>query len=519
MWDVYPRPQLKRESFLNLNGAWIVNGKETYVPSCLCEEYLVYEREFSFAKENERALLHIGAADQIAKVYLNEEFLGEHKGGYLPFDFDITDFVKEGNNKLKIVVIDTLDKKYPYGKQKKNHGGMWYTPTSGIWKNVWIEQVPNIYIDHVKITPDLKGANVELFINDCVAWPDVKMLCEKIRFDEEKPIVWTPENPHLYYKTIEYERDKVDIYYALRTMDILPDAQGINRVCLNGKPIFLHGVLDQGYFEKGSLLPSSPEEYEKDILRMKELGFNLLRKHIKIEPEEFYFACDKLGMLVMQDMVNSGEYHFVKDTILGTLGIKFNDKVAGYDERQTFWVDHTKQTLSHLYNHPCIIAYTLFNEGWGQFDSDKIYDLAKECDSTRLIDSTSGWFSQNRSDFDSLHVYFRTKKLTPKKRPMLMSECGGFTLNLEDASKTYGYGKCSDSSELTKRIIAMYEEMIVPAIQTGLCGCIYTQLSDVEEEINGLYTFDRKTCKVNKEQMKSLGKKLYGKVMISNSNI
>lgn len=525
MWNVYPRPQLKRDSFLNLNGMWLVNGKETYVPSCLYEEHLLYEREFSFARENDRALLHIGAADQIAKVYLNDNFVGEHKGGYLSFDFDITDFVKEGNNHLRIEVTDTLDKTFPYGKQKKKHSGMWYTPTSGIWKSVWIEQVPNKYITNVKITPDLKGADITLYINDCSKWPAINNLKETIRFNEDNPILWTPENPYLYFKTIEFDNDKVEIYYALRTIEILPDEKGINRVCLNGKSIFLHGVLDQGYFcdtnnqQNGTLIPESPEEYEKDILRMKELGFNLLRKHIKVEPEEFYFACDRLGILVMQDMVNSGEYHFFKDTVLGTLGIKFQDRIETYDERQTFWVEHTKQTISHLYNHPCIIAYTLFNEGWGQFDSDKIYALVKEWDSTRLIDSTSGWFAQSLSDFDSLHVYFRTKKLTPQKRPMLLSECGGFTLNLNDAGKTYGYGKCKTVEELTDRVIDMYEEMIVQAIEKGLCGSIYTQLSDVEEEINGLYTFDRTICKVNKDKMKSLAKKLYDKVSTSNSNI
>lgn len=504
MWNVYPRPQLRRESFLNLNGKWFVNGEVSYVPKCESAEHIEYLRSFKLNKKNDRIILHIGAADQKAKVFLNNVFVANHEGGYLPFDIDITDYVNEGENYIKIEVIDELDINLPYGKQKKKHKGMWYTPTSGIWKSIWIEQVPKIYIKDVKITTDLQGADVTLFINDCRSWPDVKELTKEMRFDEKNPIIWDVDNPHLYYKTIEYEKDKIEIYYALRKIEIDEDSDGVKRVFLNNRPIFLHGILDQGYYKDGYLLPENPEEYEKDILKIKELGFNMIRKHIKIEPEEFYYACDRLGILVMQDMVNSGKYHFFKDTVLGTLGFKFRDKCKTYNQRQQFWLDHTIETVKHLYNHPSVIAYTLFNEGWGQFDSDNIYDKVKQLDPTRLIDSTSGWFARKKSDFDSKHIYFNIKKLRPKKRPMIISECGGYTLNLSGTKKPYGYGKCLTEGELTYKILLMYRKMIQPGAIKGICGAVYTQFTDIEDEINGLYTFDRSICKVNKNQMKDL---------------
>ncbi len=284
-------------------------------------------------------------------------------------------------------------------------------------------------------------------------------------------------------------------------------------MCLNGEPVFLHGVLDQGYFKDGIFLPETEEGYDEDILRMKELGFNLLRKHIKVEPEYFYYACDKLGMLVMQDMVNNGSYSFVRDTALPTVGFKKrSDKKLNRSQkvRDVFRL-HTKETIEHLYNHPCIVAYTIFNEGWGQFLADEMYDMVKGLDATRLVDATSGWFAQKKSDFDSEHIYFRLKKLRVKERPLFLSECGGYQYMIKDhffGEKEYGYGACEDSDELTSRIEEMYEKMLLPYIADGVCGCVYTQLSDVEGEINGMYTYDRKVCKVDKKRMQKIAEKL-----------
>lgn len=499
MWDSYPRPQLRRNSFVSFNGIWNVNGEGTYVPSCLYKRKLRYKKDFMFWKSGKRVILHIGAADQTAETYLNGKLLGTHEGGYLPFSCDITDSINDGENTLSIIVTDNLSPDLPYGKQKEEHKGMWYTPVSGIWKSVWLEEVPEEYISDVRIIPDLYGADITLFIRNGRTG---ETSSEKRRIDIEDPVLWTPDEPKLYYETLTYKEDQVEVYFALREISI-KEINGVRRVCLNGTPVFLNGVLDQGYFKPGMFLPEDPSEYEKDILRMKELGFNMLRKHIKIEPEEFYYACDRLGMLVMQDMVNSGEYRFFRDTVLGTAGIHLNDAVKGdYDKRQTFWIKHTEETMKLLYNHPSVIAYTLFNEGWGQFDSDKMYERAKALDPTRLIDSTSGWFAQKKSDFDSEHIYFRLKKLKPKKRPLLVSECGGYSLNLSKQENTYGYGACRNSRELTDRICGMYEKMIIPGIKEGVCGVVYTQLSDIEDEINGLYTYDRSVCKAEPERIR-----------------
>ena len=243
---------------------------------------------------------------------------------------------------------------------------------------------------------------------------------------------------------------------------------------------------------------------------MKELGFNLLRKHIKVEPDYFYYTCDRLGMLVMQDMVNNGPYSFLFDTALPTIGMKKRKDTKGgiQGKRKEFFIRHSKETIAHLYNHPSIVAYTIFNEGWGQFQSDALYDMVKEWDVTRLVESTSGWFAQKKNDFDSEHIYFRVIPLSPGKRPLFVSECGGYTMSVKEHMysryASYGYGTCENEEALTEQIAYMYENMILPFIKDGVCGCIYTQLSDVEDEINGLYTYDRRVCKVNKDKMRKL---------------
>ena len=531
---VYPRPQLRRDSFHSLCDApWTLNGQPIRLPfppqskasgyQGIIGEKLHYETVFTlpagFCPPAHRVLLHFGAVDQLACVSLNGQAITHHEGGYLPFCADVTDALLPEENRLIIDATDKLDRDLPYGKQSKKPGGMWYTPVSGIWQHVWLEAVPRDYIRQLRITPDLTGIDLTVdspaegyaaevvYEGQIVAEASWSRSDTPVRIDvpQQHRHLWTPDTPHLYDLVLRAGDDVVHSYFALRTVEIKPDHRGVQRVCLNGQPIFLSGVLDQGYFPDGIFLPGDPQEFQRDILRMKKLGFNLLRKHVKIEPEIFYHTCDRLGMLVMQDMVNNGPYSWLMDTALPTIGVKYTPhwplsrRCKGYFEQQA------GDTVTHLYNHPCIIAYTIFNEGWGQFDSTRLYRLLRQMDPTRFYDTASGWFEPRETDVDSRHVYFRNKRLQPRRRPMLLSECGGYARaipgHLWKPEANYGYGKTETAQQLTAAIATMYQQMVLPAIPGGLCGVIYTQLCDVEEEINGLYTYDRQVCKVDKAEL------------------
>ncbi len=537
-WErYYPRPQLRRDSFFPLNQGWTLNGRPIrtpWPPQAPLSGYgkevgdvLRYETAFTlpedFIPRGYRALLHFGAVDQVAEVWVNGHSAARHEGGYLPFSADVTQLLCAGENRLEVKAVDTLSHSYPYGKQHKRPHGMWYTPVSGIWQPVWLEAVPaKGAVASVRLTPDLTGVTVEVDAGGAeyslaVPLEGGKLLTAAgktgpLRLEVPEPCLWTPENPYLYSMTIATSTDRVESYFALRTVSTR-EIGGHTRLCLNGEPVFLHGVLDQGYFEDGLFLPHAPEEYERDILRMKELGYNTLRKHVKVEPEAFYYACDRLGMLVVQDMVNSGEYRYIRDTVIPTfLSRKRNDLGAGGGEpRKAFFERHCLDAIAHLANHPCIVGWTIFNEGWGQYDSDRIYRLLKASDPTRFLMSASGWFAQRESDVQSEHVYFNSRVLegTQPGKFLFLSECGGFSRRVEGhvalGRKNYGYGEQARSeAELTARIRTLYDEMVLPSIPRGLCGCIYTQLSDVEGETNGLYTYDRQVCKVERPAMRAV---------------
>ena len=538
--DTYPRPLMRRDNIIMLDGIWELEGGDINVPyppqaplsgyGGEIKDTMKYVLRFTLEPPSEgmRVLMHFGAVDQVAKVTLNGSWLGSHEGGYMGFSFDVTEKLTGGLNVLEVEATDSLSHFYPYGKQTQKPSGMWYTPVSGIWQSVWLEAVPAKHMNSISFTGDPASgkvaweasANCDGTYEICVYASDTPVVrfvsdedAGSFTIPPEHIRPWSPDDPFLYRVRVTFcGQDAVRSYFALRSIGI-KSIGGVPRVCLNGEPVFLHGVLDQGYFPEGIFVPSDMSAYEEDITRLREMGFNTIRKHIKVEPEAFYYACDRLGMLVIQDMVNSGEYSFWRDSFLPTLGFTSrNDRTEEPDERMEFFVKHMQETAFRLYGHPCIIAYTIFNEGWGQFNSDSCYDTLKNLDPTRLIDSASGWFAQSRTDFDSLHVYFRTKKLSPSpERPMLLSECGGFTLDMGKKRKglSWGYGRSRSSEKLTEKIEAMYEKMVIPAIASGLCGSIYTQLSDVENEINDLFTYDRSCCKVIPERMAAISQKLY----------
>ena len=535
MTDDYPRPQLCRNSFFSLDGKWDLNDQPIHVPyppqsrlsgwKDAVPADLCYTRKFdvppSFDPERMRTILHIGAVDQTANIYLNGRPICRHEGGYLPFDADITSSLRQKDNELRIEAEDHLLNIYPYGKQTNKPHGMWYTPVSGIWKSVWLEQVPAHYITDLNISTDLESVTLTIVTDQDQDEAEVHIegqdpvripVNQAVRIPVRDPRLWSPESPHLYHFTVAMGEDRVTSYFALRTVSIIHDHSGGRVIALNGRPVFLNGLLDQGYFPDGLFLPGAPDGYEQDILRAKALGFNTLRKHIKIEPEHFYAACDRLGMLVIQDMVNAGPYHYVMDTVFPNIGVKRRpDFWPGDRQRKAFFEKHCQETQDHLHNHPCVVIYTIFNEGWGQYDTTRIYRMLRRRDPSRLYISSSGWFKGYETDIDSEHVYFRNRVLARRDRPLMLSECGGYTY-LADASNerdTYGYGKTSSPEELTACIETLYRDMVLPSIDGGLNGVIYTQLTDVEGEINGLYTYDRRICKVIPERLQALARQTY----------
>ena len=413
---------------------------------------------------------------------------------------------------------DLKDQAFHYGKQTLKRGGMWYTPVSGIWQTVWLECVPERHIE--KLSIENRGNSVTVSIEPnlegkvtVAGLGDFSLENGSVTITPENPHYWSPEDPYLYDFAVEAGKDRIESYFAIRTLEI-KEVGGYQRLCLNGMPYFFHGLLDQGYWPDGLFTPAAPECYAEDILEMKKLGFNTLRKHIKVEPEEFYYQCDKLGMIVFQDMVNNGDYSFFRDTALPTIGIqKLNDKNLHKDERtRKMFLSSMEATVNQLKNHPCICYWTIFNEAWGQFDSDNVYEIFKKLDDTRFIDSTSGWFRRKKTGVDSRHVYFKPIKLKAGDKPLVLSEFGGYSYkpagHVFNTEQTYGYGKFENQSEFADAVEKLYRQQVIPAAKTGLCAAIYTQVSDVEDETNGLRSYDRKVEKLTPAQMLPIAEEL-----------
>ena len=530
-WERYPRPQLRRADWLCLNGDWqlIVGGKTQTIRVPFCPESLlsgvetpppigtemVYRRTFRLPESwrGRRVLLHFGAVMRDCRVRVNGTELCRHENGYLPFTADLTGTLREGENELAVAVVNDLDHRFPWGKQSVKRGGMWYTPCSGIWQSVWLEPVPENHVRSLRIRTGAdwseitaEGVTEGEVLLDGARYPLVN---GSVRIPVASPRLWSPESPFLYAFTLTSGEDRVESYFALRTLST-ETINGTPRLCLNGKPYFFNALLDQGYWSDGLYTPAGPEGFEKDILAMKSLGFNTLRKHIKIEPEQFYYDCDRLGMIVFQDMVNNGEYAYIRDTVLPTLHFqKHEDRRLHRDPvSRRIFLESMEETAKELANHPSICLWTIFNEGWGQFLADEAYDRLKALDPGRFVDSTSGWFHQKKSDVDSLHIYFDPLHLGKLPLPQLLSEFGGYVWKLPEHSfnreKTYGYRKYETREDFVAALRETFGKELPPLVREGLCGCVYTQVSDVEDETNGFFTFDRAVLKLKPEELRDL---------------
>ena len=544
-WNEYPRPSMVRGSFLCLNGWWDFQISDEKLPNVFEEKILVpfppesalsninqeipknkflhYRRIFNLPNDFwvDKILLHFGAVDTICDVFVNGSNVLRHEGGYLPFYADITDFVKEGDNELYVKVQDNLSHIFPWGKQSKKRGGMWYTPVSGIWQTVWIESVPNNYIERLHISTGLDEVKIKVIgcegLEKQVTLSNGKTFTsssDEITISPLDKHLWTPEDPYLYNFTLTAGKDSVEGYFALREVGIIDD-NGIKKLALNRKSYLFNGLLDQGYFPDGIFLPATKKGFEDDILRAKSMGYNMLRKHIKVEPEIFYNLCDKLGIAVFQDIINNSNYSFVFDTALPTLGMKrFPDKFLHINKKsRRIFEEHMNAQMEHLNNFPSVVYYTIFNEGWGQFCADKMYKKAKEKDNSRIIDATSGWFVQKLSDVDSHHVYFKPLKLKKfGKRPVVISEFGGYSHRVSGhlfGKANYGYRLYKTAKEYEDAVFSLYKKEVATLAKAGVSAFVYTQLTDVEDETNGLITYDRCIVKIPCERMAKLMKELY----------
>lgn len=587
--EEYPRPRLKRDSYVNLNGRWqyaIRQEKgenrespslsqmdgDIFVPfspeSVLSgvnhilqpEETLYYRKKFTLPEnwKDSRVLLHFGAVDQECRVWCDGQYLGSHTGGYLPFTMELTGILEQNTgqqwHELTLAVTDATEQSpHARGKQKlvrKGHmASIFYTPQSGIWKTVWMEAVPEQFIENVHIRSDIHTGEVkvEVVVNQPAGekaetqestvqifykgeelvqsplFPDTEgQLTTKLVIPQKQRHLWTTDTPNLYDVEIFYGEDQVTSYFALRQFGRAKDEKGIWRFTLNDKPFFFNGVLDQGYFPDGLLTAPSDAALLFDIRRLKELGFNTIRKHIKIEEERFYYHCDRLGMAVWQDMPNGGgamNHFFVTDlpNAFPVFGRKVKDnhyrlfQRTDEEGREQFYRDLTGM-VELLRDYPCIALWTPFNEGWGQFDAAKATALIRKLDDTRLVNEACGWFDQGGGDVYSIHNYLRALKLKSQPdRVVALTEFGGYacpTPGHMACEKEFGYKGYQNKQQLTEAYRVLWQRDVLPWIEKGLSAAIYTQTSDIEEEINGFFTYDREAEKLETAVVQEVNRKI-----------
>ncbi len=551
----YPRPQMRRDSYLNLNGRWeyaITDSDEP--PRCWDGTILVpfspesalsgvgrtlrpgqtlwYRREVTvpqgFIPRDGRLLLHFGAVDQEAAVYLNGVLLGRHMGGYNAFTLDATDALGPRNTLLVRVHDDTDASFHSRGKQKTRRGGIWYTPQSGIWQTVWMEAVPRRYIEGLHIVPLFDRSAVEVTVRcaqplQCEATVDGRTVPftsgEAARIPMPDFRAWSPEDPYLYDLSVTLGEDRVESYFGMRKVEVRADRGGVKRLFLNGEPYFHSGLLDQGYWPDGLYTAPSDEALIFDIQTAKSMGFNMLRKHIKVEPMRWYYHCDRLGMLVWQDMPSGGgKYRFSTITLPLITGIHRRDNryraFARTSSRgRAEYMDELEETVLQLFNAPSVALWVPFNEGWGQFDSTFVMERLRLLDPTRPVDPASGWHDQGAGDLRSLHVYFKPFRFRRDRRgrALALSEFGGYNLRVDGHcfnQKDYGYRRLPDAAALWRDFARLYEREVLPAVPRGLCAAVYTQLSDVEDELNGLMTYDRRVVKLDADDVRELNERL-----------
>lgn len=522
------------------------------------DEYLWYRRNFNLPgwereKGQNRILLHFGAVDQSCEVRINGHKVKRHTGGYLPFEVDISRYAQESANELIVAVKDLSDTSYhSKGKQKLNAGGMFYTAQSGIWQTIWLEKVPETYIKEIKTVPDIekkiirikvsssystdkknvdklsRNLPIEIKIRKPGLYPDPVVKPSQISTEDmletavlavsdkwiEIPIesisLWNCETPYLYYFEVKLGDDRAISYFAMRKFSLETKVhEEFPRICLNGEVQFQNGVLDQGYWPESLYTPPSDAAMIFDIQEMKKTGFNMVRKHLKIEPQRWYYHCDRLGIVVWQDMVNGGSYYkhwFVTygATLLSWLRIPMRDVYPRLLSREAKagrleFIREMKETIRLLGNHPSIAAWVIFNEGWGQFQTEDMTRIVRRLDPNRLIDQASGWFDQGGGDFSSLHNYFFKLFIRPEReRASVLSEFGGYSYREPGhcaKEKLYGYGICKNKKDLEKRFLERWSG-VRNLIPQGLSASIYTQWTDVEEEVNGVFTYDREVRKI-----------------------
>jgi len=560
----YPRPQMVREGWQNLNGLWnyaispILEDKPSewqgkiLVPFAIesdlsgvkkavgPEEILWYQRTFTAPDlANKRLLLHFGAVDWKTTVWINGKKVGTHQGGYDAFSFDITSAIQKGQQQILVKVWDPTDKGFqPIGKQTLNPRGIWYTSTTGIWQTVWLEAVPQNAIEHLKITPDIDAKTASVIVSAtngatgysvrATAFDHGKKVSEtKGALNEPLTLqlnnmkLWSPDDPFLYDLTVSLYRngqkvDEVKSYFGMRKISLEKDEKGVPRLFLNNKALFQFGPLDQGFWPDGIYTAPTDDALKFDIQSTKNWGFNMIRKHVKVEPQRWYYWCDKIGMLVWQDMPSGDLGGNSWDSRPGQMtGRKMEkDRTA---ESEAIYKTEWNAIIKALHPFPCIVVWVPFNEAWGQFKTKEITEWTKKLDPSRLVNAASGGnFLENVGDILDLHNYPDPQMPTPylfgKKQVVVLGEFGGLGLPLEEHTwqdkNNWGYQTFKNQQELETRYARLMNDLSA-LIPLGLSAAVYTQTTDVEIETNGLMTYDRKVFKIDPKRLKELHQKLY----------